>query len=197
MWTVCLRLLPDSVVAVIWTQALLRLSPARQPLGYRATTKHHYHHTNKSTAPISITTKHWCTPQVNRKTSAQTSHLQLLPMNGILISSVNSEGFTSVPIIQTDRHRKVRCVAIGSIYMMHAMGLTSQIELYSSYQFDKMCEQHTLPRRSSASSRLFSAPVPTVGNCVWTTVIRPPVGLCQTNQNFKIMDKHDVKTKDP
>ena len=29
VWTVCLRLLPDSVVAAIWTQALLRLSPAR------------------------------------------------------------------------------------------------------------------------------------------------------------------------
>ena len=28
VWTVCLRLLPDSVTAVIWTQALLRLSPA-------------------------------------------------------------------------------------------------------------------------------------------------------------------------
>ena len=33
VWTVCLRLLPDSVKAAIWTQALLRLSPAR----YRAT----------------------------------------------------------------------------------------------------------------------------------------------------------------
>ena len=40
MWTVCLRPLPDSVAAAIWTQALLRLSPARQPLGYRATRKH-------------------------------------------------------------------------------------------------------------------------------------------------------------
>jgi len=29
MWTVCLKLLPDSVAAAIWTQALLRLSPAR------------------------------------------------------------------------------------------------------------------------------------------------------------------------
>jgi len=29
VWTVCLRLLPDSVAAAIWTQALLRLSPAR------------------------------------------------------------------------------------------------------------------------------------------------------------------------
>jgi len=29
LWTVCLRLLPDSVAAMIWTQALLRLSPAR------------------------------------------------------------------------------------------------------------------------------------------------------------------------
>jgi len=28
MWTVCLRLLPDSVAAAIWAQALLRLSPA-------------------------------------------------------------------------------------------------------------------------------------------------------------------------
>ena len=29
VWTVCLRLLPDSVAAAIWTQALLRLSLAR------------------------------------------------------------------------------------------------------------------------------------------------------------------------
>ena len=29
VWTVCLRLLPDSVAAAIWTQALLCLSPAR------------------------------------------------------------------------------------------------------------------------------------------------------------------------
>ena len=29
VWTVCLRLLPDSVAAAIWTRALLRLSPAR------------------------------------------------------------------------------------------------------------------------------------------------------------------------
>ena len=29
VWTVCLRLLPDSVTAAIWTWALLRLSPAR------------------------------------------------------------------------------------------------------------------------------------------------------------------------
>jgi len=29
VWIVCLRLLPDSVVAAIWTQAFLRLSPAR------------------------------------------------------------------------------------------------------------------------------------------------------------------------
>ena len=29
VWTVCLRLLPDSVAVAIWTQALLRLSPAR------------------------------------------------------------------------------------------------------------------------------------------------------------------------
>ena len=28
VWTVCLRLLPDNVTAAIWTQALLRLSPA-------------------------------------------------------------------------------------------------------------------------------------------------------------------------
>ena len=28
VWTVCLRLLPDSVVTAIWTRALLRLSPA-------------------------------------------------------------------------------------------------------------------------------------------------------------------------
>ena len=29
VWTVCLRLLPDSVATEIWTRALLRLSPAR------------------------------------------------------------------------------------------------------------------------------------------------------------------------
>ena len=29
VWRVCLRLLPDSVAAAIWTRALLRLSPAR------------------------------------------------------------------------------------------------------------------------------------------------------------------------
>ena len=29
VWTVCLRLLPDSVAAAVWTQALLRPSPAR------------------------------------------------------------------------------------------------------------------------------------------------------------------------
>jgi len=29
VWTVCLRLLPNSVMAAIWTQALLHLSPAR------------------------------------------------------------------------------------------------------------------------------------------------------------------------
>jgi len=29
VWTVCLRLLPDSVAAAIWTRALLHLSPAR------------------------------------------------------------------------------------------------------------------------------------------------------------------------
>jgi len=29
VWTVCLRLLPDSIATAIWTQALLRLSPAR------------------------------------------------------------------------------------------------------------------------------------------------------------------------
>ena len=34
VWTVCLRLLPDTA---IWTRALLPLSPARYPLGYRAT----------------------------------------------------------------------------------------------------------------------------------------------------------------
>ena len=28
VWTVCLRLLPDSITAAIWTRALLRLSPA-------------------------------------------------------------------------------------------------------------------------------------------------------------------------
>ena len=32
VWTVCLRLLPDSIAAAIWTRALLRLSPARKPL---------------------------------------------------------------------------------------------------------------------------------------------------------------------
>ena len=37
VWTVCLRLLPGNVAAAIWTRALLRLSPARYPLGYRAT----------------------------------------------------------------------------------------------------------------------------------------------------------------
>ena len=37
VWTVCLRLLPDIVATAIWTQALLHLSPARWPLGYRAT----------------------------------------------------------------------------------------------------------------------------------------------------------------
>ena len=37
VWTVCLRLLPDSVAAAIWTRAFLRLRPAREPLGYRAT----------------------------------------------------------------------------------------------------------------------------------------------------------------
>ena len=37
VWTVRLRLLPDSVAAAISTQALLRLSPAHQPLGYWAT----------------------------------------------------------------------------------------------------------------------------------------------------------------
>ena len=37
VWTVCLRLLPDSVATAIWTRVLLRLSPARYPLGYRAT----------------------------------------------------------------------------------------------------------------------------------------------------------------
>ena len=37
VWTVCLRLLLDSVAAAIWTQALLCPSPARKPLGYRAT----------------------------------------------------------------------------------------------------------------------------------------------------------------
>jgi len=29
VWTVCIRLLSDSVVTAIWTEALLRLSPAR------------------------------------------------------------------------------------------------------------------------------------------------------------------------
>ena len=36
MWTVCLRMLPSSIVAAIWTQTLLCLSPACKPLGYRA-----------------------------------------------------------------------------------------------------------------------------------------------------------------
>jgi len=31
VWTVCLRLLPDSNVSAIWTRAFLRLSPARLP----------------------------------------------------------------------------------------------------------------------------------------------------------------------
>ena len=35
VWTVCLRLLPDSVGAAIWTQALLCLNATCQPLGYR------------------------------------------------------------------------------------------------------------------------------------------------------------------
>jgi len=53
VWTVCLRLLPDSIVAVIWTQALLCLSPARWPLGHRATRvsvikKHPKDHTSKT-----------------------------------------------------------------------------------------------------------------------------------------------------
>jgi len=34
VWTVCLRLLPNSITTVIWSRALLRLSPA---LGYQAT----------------------------------------------------------------------------------------------------------------------------------------------------------------
>jgi len=38
VWTVCLRLLPDSAAAAILSRALVRLSPACQPLGYRATT---------------------------------------------------------------------------------------------------------------------------------------------------------------
>jgi len=37
MWTVCLRLLPNSVTTAIWTQAILRLSPVREPLSYWAT----------------------------------------------------------------------------------------------------------------------------------------------------------------
>ena len=37
IWTVCLKLLPYSVAAAIWTRALLHLSPACWPLGYRAT----------------------------------------------------------------------------------------------------------------------------------------------------------------
>ena len=43
VWTVCLRLLPDSIAAAIWTQALLRLSPAYQSLGYWASTLVHRH----------------------------------------------------------------------------------------------------------------------------------------------------------
>ena len=35
VWTVCLRLLPDSVATAIWTRAVLRPSPARYLLGYR------------------------------------------------------------------------------------------------------------------------------------------------------------------
>ena len=37
VWTVCLRLLPDSIATAIWTWALLHPSPACWPLGYRAT----------------------------------------------------------------------------------------------------------------------------------------------------------------
>ena len=37
VWTVCLRLLLDSVATAIWAWAVLRLSPACKPLGYRAT----------------------------------------------------------------------------------------------------------------------------------------------------------------
>ena len=40
VWTVCLRLLPDSVVAAIWTRALLCLSPA-WPLCILNTLQHH------------------------------------------------------------------------------------------------------------------------------------------------------------
>ena len=47
VWTVCPRLLPDSVAAAIWTRALQHLSPARQPLGYRAT---HFRESKKLTA---------------------------------------------------------------------------------------------------------------------------------------------------
>ena len=37
VWTVCLRLIPNSVAAAIWTQALLCLSESHSSLGYRAT----------------------------------------------------------------------------------------------------------------------------------------------------------------
>jgi len=37
VWTVCLTLLPDRGATAIWTRALPHLSPARWPLGYRAT----------------------------------------------------------------------------------------------------------------------------------------------------------------
>jgi len=36
VWTVCLRLLPDSVPTAIWSRALLCPSPACYPLGYRS-----------------------------------------------------------------------------------------------------------------------------------------------------------------
>ena len=47
VWTVCLRLLPDSVTTAIWIYAILRLSPARWPRGYRATQVTWHHNASK------------------------------------------------------------------------------------------------------------------------------------------------------
>ena len=44
VWTGCPSLLPDSVATAIWTRALLYLSPARYPLGYRATESNKFKH---------------------------------------------------------------------------------------------------------------------------------------------------------
>jgi len=56
VWTVCLRLLPDSVAIAIWTWALLRLSPACCPLSYRATHSTQKHSVYRMTAHhVSVT----------------------------------------------------------------------------------------------------------------------------------------------